>query len=132
VIVVGLQTDKRTETSVKHEQGLKAAQKCCKNVRYLECSAMQKQGVKEVFDTAVSLAVLSQTDAGAAEKKMKKPVIYLYPQEETQVHVRVTLRNDAQLIADHPPMELVTYTEDTKERANLSSKSEKVALEVQS
>ncbi len=107
MIVVGTQTDKRTESSVKREQGLKAAAKCCKNVRYLECSALTKEGLKDVFDTAVSLAVLSQTDAGAAEKKMKKPVVYLYPPQDTQVHVRVTLRNHAEFIAEHPPMQAV-------------------------
>jgi len=106
IVVVGLQTDRRSgdpKQSVSADEGMKVAQKCCKNVRYLECSAKTGNGLKAVFDMVISLALLSQTDAGSAEKKMKKPVIYLYPPEPTAVRVRVTLKN-SELIAQYPTM----------------------------
>jgi len=112
IVVVGLQTDRRSadpKQSVSADEGVKAAQKCCKNVRYLECSAKTGNGLKAVFDTVISLALLSQTDAGATEKKMKKPVIYLYPPETTAVSVRVTLKN-SELIAQYPAMVVATPT----------------------
>jgi len=103
IVVVGLQSDRRSETSVKPEDAQKAAHRCCKNVRYVECSAMKGEGVKQVFDVAITLALLSNSAEGQSEKKLKKPVIYLYPEVETEVNVRVTLKS-SELVADYPPM----------------------------
>jgi len=123
VICVGLQTDRRQtpNTGVKPEDGQRVAHRCCKDVIYIECSAMQNENIKMVFDLAVTLAMAGPAPhgggggGGGGGKKAKKPVIYLYPTQPTPVHVRVQLHS-AELVADYPPMLKSTATDEQQQQ----------------
>jgi len=70
IILVGTKTDLRKGQAdgVSQEEGQKLA-KQIKALTYMECSALTRQGLKEVFDTAITSIVCNSTPKPAAGGK---------------------------------------------------------------
>jgi len=70
IILVGTKTDLRKEQSdvVAQEEGQRLA-KSIKALRYMECSALTRLGLKEVFDAAITSIVCNPKPAGGTGVK---------------------------------------------------------------
>ena len=71
IILVGTKTDLRKDQSaecVVAEEGQKLA-KQIKALRYMECSALTRVGLKEVFDVAITSIVCSSVSTQASSGK---------------------------------------------------------------
>jgi GTPase SAR1 family protein len=70
IILVGTKTDLRKEQAdvVSQEEGQRLA-KQIKALRYMECSALTKVGLKEVFDAAITSIVCNNVPKPASAGK---------------------------------------------------------------
>jgi GTPase SAR1 family protein len=71
IILVGTKTDLRKDQSaecVSQEEGQRLA-KQIKALRYMECSALTRVGLKEVFDVAITSIVCSVATQESTGKK---------------------------------------------------------------
>jgi len=69
IILVGTKTDLRKEQGevVSQEEGMRLS-KSIKALRYMECSALTRLGLKEVFDAAITSIVCNPKPAGGGTK----------------------------------------------------------------
>jgi len=81
IILVGTKTDLREEKgkgiiagSISTEEGTALARRISA-VRYMECSALSSDGLKDVFDCAITKVVLKDTNFMTPQKKKKRCMI---------------------------------------------------------